>query len=212
MATRRGPDESVRAAISGDYAGTKWTNVFWFHTTHTTAVDAATMNTFCGNLYDIYKVGFLPLMSEDSTLQECSATYFPTGSPLVVVGDHTGSDAGGDTGGDNLPASVAAVVSWQAGVYWRGGKPRTYIGGLKADTLNDVKTLDPTFVTNLVSDGVNWISACNALASGNFDSVQFGLVSFVSGGVDRSPPLFFPIVGATVHSRIDSQRRRLGKS
>jgi len=139
------------------------------------------------------------------------ASYFPTGLPLGVVGEHTGSTSGG-VSGDPLPASVAACISWQSGVYWRGGKPRTYVGGLDYSALGNESQLAGSFVTALLADGTNLIAAFNALTSGNFDSVQFGLVSFVSGGVDRVPPLFFPITGCAVHPRMDTQRRRLGKT
>jgi hypothetical protein len=212
MATRRGPDESVRVAVSGDNgAATKWTNVFWLHTTHTTPIDAATMNTLCGNIFDLVKVNYVAEMCNQAHILEVQATYFPTGSPLVVAGTHTGSTAGGVTA-DPAPASLAACISWQSGVYWRGGKPRTYVGGLPVNAMNDERELSTGLVTNLLAEGTGLISGFNALLSGNFDSCQFGFVSFVSGGVDRTPPLFFPIVGCAVHPRADTQRRRLGKS
>jgi hypothetical protein len=211
MATRRGPDESVRAAVSGVFGGTPWTNVFWFHTTHTTAIDSSTMNTLCGNIFDVVKVNYIASTSIENAITSVEATYFPTGSPLVVVGTHTGSQAG-SLDNSPLPASIAAVISWQSGVYWRGGKPRTYVGGLDSSAQGNESQLAGGFVTTLQTEGDGLIAAFNALTSGNFDSVQFGLVSFVSGGVDRSPPLFFPITGCAVHPRMDSQRRRLGKS
>lgn len=211
MATRRGPDESVRAAVSGVFGSSVWTNIFWFHSTHTTPIDSATMNTFCGNLFDVIKVNYIANTSNQNAITSVEATYFPTGSPLVVVGTHTGSTAGG-VSGDPLPASIAAVISWQSGVYWRGGKPRTYVAGLDISAQGNETELAGGFVTALQTDGDNLIAAMNALTSGNFDSIQFGLVSFVSGGVDRTPPEFFPITGCAVHPRMDSQRRRLGKS
>jgi hypothetical protein len=170
------------------------------------------MNTLCGNIFDVVKVNYIANTSNQNEIQEVTATYFPTGSPLVVVGAHTGSTAGGVSTGGPASASLAAVLSWQSGVYWRGGKPRTYIGGLDLSSFADEVTLDPTYISTLLTDGTNLIAALNALASGNFDSIQFGLVSFVSGGVDRTPPVFFPITGVAVHPRIDSQRRRLGKA
>jgi len=211
MATRRGPDESVRAAVSGVFGSTKWTNIFWFHTTHTTAIDSTTMNTLCGNIFDIVKVNYIASTSDTNAITDVKASYFPTGSPLVVVGEHTGSTAGG-VSGDFMAASAAAVISWQAGVYWRGGKPRTYVGGLPLTAQDTQNDLDSGFVSTLLTEADGLITSFNALASGNFDSVQFGFVSFTSGGVDRSPPVFFPITGAAVHSRIDTQRRRLGKA
>lgn len=170
------------------------------------------MNTFTGNFYDAYKNNLLQFQSSEATLTQCAATYFPTGSPLVVVGDHTGSDAGSDSDGDPMPASIACCISWQSGVYWRGGKPRTYLAGLQDDVIVSPQFWNSTFRTNLATGADAFLSAVNALASGNFDSIQLGLVSFMSGGVARTPPLFFPFVGASVHPRIDSQRRRLGKA
>lgn len=169
------------------------------------------MNTLCGNVFDAVKVNYVARMCNQAHILEVQGTYFPTGSPLVVAGTHTGSTAGG-VSADPAPASLAACLSWQSGVYWRGGKPRTYVGGLPVSAMADERELDSTFVTNILSDAVNLIAAFNALTSGNFDSCQFGFVSFTSGGTDRTPPLFFPIVGAAVHSRADTQRRRLGKS
>jgi len=211
MATRRGPDESVRVACSGDFGASHWTNVFWFTSTHTTAIDTATMNTLCGNIHDLVGANYVQNMHVDSVLQDTKATYFPTGSDLVVVGEHTGSIPGGVSEVDPLPASVAAVLSWQAGVYWRGGKPRTYVGGLPASAVENETTLDPTLVGTLLANGDDLISGFNALASGNFNSLTFSLVSFFTGGELRTPPIAYPIAGVAVHPRIDTQRRRLGK-
>lgn len=211
MATRRGPDESIRVAASGTFGASKWANVFWLTSTHTTAIDSTTMNTLCGDIHDLIGGNYVQQMHVDSVLQDVKATYFPTGSPLVVAGEHTGSVPGGVTEGDPASASIAACISWQSGVYWRGGKPRTYVGGLPLSALQDETQLNGTFITTLLTNADNFISGMNALASGNFNSITFGLVSFLTGGTARVPPVFFPITGDAVHSRIDTQRRRLGK-
>jgi hypothetical protein len=168
------------------------------------------MNTLCGNVFDLVKANYVAQMCTQAHILEVQGTYFPTGSPLVVAGTHTGSQAGSDSS-DPAPASLAACISWQSGVYWRGGKPRTYVGGLGVDAMADERELLGSLISGLLTNATNLISGFNALTSGNFDSCQFGFVSFTTGGVDRVPPLFFPIVGAAVHSRADTQRRRLGK-
>jgi hypothetical protein len=169
------------------------------------------MNTFCGNVFDLISGNYIQSVSSTVEFTDVKATYFPTGSDLVVVGEHTGSTNGGITESPDLPASVAAVLSWQAGVYWRGGKPRTYLCGLTESHTTSQTQLDSATITNLLTVGDGLITGFNALASGNFNSITFGLVSFFSGGTLRTPPVFFPISGVAVHSRIDTQRRRLGK-
>jgi len=54
-------------------------------------------------------------------------------------------------------------------------------------------------------------TAINALTQGTITSTVLGMVSFTTGGVARTPAVFYAFTGATVHQRLGTQRRRLGK-
>ena len=134
-------------------------------------------------------------------------------APRVIT---TPGTAGGNAGA-RAPASAAAVVSWLIARRYRGGHPRTYLGGLIASQIAEPNTLAEPFRTNFQTAARNFV---NNVALINVPGGQgFNLVnlSYYDKNVTPAPPHLRPvpftdqITGANVHSRLDSQRRRLGR-
>jgi hypothetical protein len=120
---------------------------------------------------------------------------------------------GAGTGGTAIDdSSGSTVVSWLTSVYWRGGKPRTYVPAIVGTTVSaDDHTITAGGITAATTAGNNFRTDVQALAPGTITGTTFGFVSFQSGNAERPTPLFFPISGARVHGRLGTQRRRLGK-
>jgi hypothetical protein len=152
----------------------------------------------------------MPQLTTDTTLVEVDGTDLsgPTGATAI----HTGSVAGG-LAGTALPSNVALCVSWKESLHYRGGHPRSYMGGVSATFLADVRHVTTTFQGVMQSAANNFRTAVNsAAASTNVASWALSGVHYSLNKVAQTPPLVTTISGAAVDTRLDSQRRRLGKA
>jgi hypothetical protein len=209
VASRRGPDNSIRFALQGTTGVSVWANVFWVQTTVSGTPPQADLDAILLAFSNAYKTRFAPLMSNDAAFKQAACTFFDPGggivqSALALTGNGTnGSSADSD-------AAASKVISWRSNVYWRGGKPRTYLAGSVAGDFSDPQTVTAGVRTTMVTNAAAFRTDVNALTHGAITTVTLGFVSFRSGNADRVPPAFFPISGAVAHQRFGTQRRRLG--
>lgn len=210
MASRRGPDNSVRTAISGTINGVNWANVFHCQLTTSSSISQADLDTWTTSFQAAYKTNFAP-RSNSNVLYVLAKTilYSPGGSALTSSIAMTG--AGTNAGTPISDNSAAEVLSWLSTVYWRGGKPRTYIPGPVNNNIGSNNSLSGAEVTALTNAGVAFRTAVNALTAGTITGTTLGFVSFFSGNVERVPAVFFAVTGARTHPRLGTQRRRLGR-
>ena len=210
MATRRGPDNTVRWTVGGTIGSVAWRNVFWCLLVPNPSVSQADLTSWLGTASAAHKTNFQGLMSADVTYVSATATLFvPGGGSLQAVATMTGAG----TGGAALPDLEACHVgSWSSSVYWRGGKPRTYLPGVATANINaDHRTLTAGIIASLTTNFGALHTTLNGITKPTITGTTHGFVSFRSGNAERVPPLFFPITGAVVHPRLGSQRRHLGK-
>jgi len=123
------------------------------------------------------------------------------------------SGAASDVGGAALPSLTAGacwVASWQSGAYWRGGKPRTYIGGLTSASIDTNHSLLDSEKATMQSSAAALRTNINAITTAQVPDTVFVFTSYLTKGEWRPTPLNFEITGVIVHDRIGSQRRRLG--
>jgi hypothetical protein len=117
-------------------------------------------------------------------------------------------------GGVGVPCSpqCAVAISWKAAFSWRGGRPRTYLGGIPTTALNvqGSGALTPTYAGNIATAGDALISQTATVSIGGA-SVALGFPSYYSNCQLRPTPLWYPFQSAVCHQRLDTQRRRLGK-
>jgi hypothetical protein len=210
MATSRGPDNSVRIAINGTQGVNNWANVFHAQLTTSSAIAQADLDTWTAAFAAAYKTRFAPYMSASVAYTLGKAVCFTPGN-AELVSSTTMSGNGTEGGTQVSDYSAALCVSWTSSVYWRGGKPRTYLPGVCTnEVLNNFQVQGAT-VTGLKTSSANFRNDINALTSGTITGTTFGFVSFSSGNAPRGTPLFFPITGSNVHGRLATQRRRNGR-
>jgi len=183
----------------------------WLTTEATGVPTTPDVDGLAAALYSAYATAFASHLSNWWHLARCNVTYFPAGTEVVVYGSHEADTPGTVSEAAPGSASVAAVISWIANVYWRGGKPRTYVSGVPLASYDGTTQLKATFQSGLDTAAGSFLTAVNALTPTPFTSVTLSLMSFFSKKVGAVRPQAFPITGAKVGSRIDSQRRRLGK-
>lgn len=157
-----------------------------------------------------YATRFLPFCASAVSLNLSQAVlYTPGGGELIAVDTNvTGGSSGGTIVDDN---AAALVVSWLSNVYWRGGKPRTYLPGPTSSAIDSGTVVNSSTRTSLGTAANNFRSDVNALTQGTITGTQLGFLSFRSGNAERIPPVFFPYTGAIVHLRPGTQRRRIGR-
>lgn len=210
MATRRGPDNSVRFAISGTQNGVAWANVFWAQLTTSGTPAQVDLDNWLIAAAAAYKTRFAPsTMSYASYTQAQAILFLPGGLSMASVQAMTGS---GGAGASTVQAQeLSSVISWITGVYWRGGKPRTYIPAPIVGNILTNRFLSATYITTLTTAATGFRTDINALTTGAISASVLGFVSFRSGNADRPTPLFFAFSGAKLHPRVGTQRRRMGK-
>jgi hypothetical protein len=125
-----------------------------------------------------------------------------------VVATAAASAAGTKTGTGTSNAT-AQCISWKTAAHFRGGHCRTYLFGPGTAELSLGTTWIGTHVTALKTAAINWITDVNTGAG--LTGTQMVMVRRIKDKTVLKPPLIFPILTADVDSRVDTQRRRLGK-
>jgi hypothetical protein len=196
--------------IHGTFQSTTWANVMYLSIPGSIVMSNADWAEAVDD--------FIAAISLSSLYTGCSSLLHVTGvhgslrqdTDLYQEVDRPSSIVGGGSSTVN-EANAAAVISWYGPWHYRGGKPRTYIGGLPASATSDVQHLDPTFASTLASRANTFISTVAAQIDAPSPGATLGTVSYSSGDIWRSPPIFRAYLSAQVHPRLATQRRRLGK-
>lgn len=209
MPSTRGPDNTVRVAISGTLNGQNYANVFHALLSTASTIAQADLDAWLTSFSAQYKTSFATLIANGVSFKDAKALlYAPGGGALASDYTMSGSSSGGTA---VIDQAACTVMSWNSAVYWRGGKPRTYFPGVVGGSTADNKSITSGAAGTWGTAGAGFVTAINALTHSSITGTQFGFISYFSGNAPRSPAVFFPITGAKVHLRFGTQRRRLGK-
>lgn len=151
---------------------------------------------------------FLGHLNSDLVLVETIATDLTTDISPRVTYTSTVAGAGGGTA---LTANTALAISWGISRRYRGGHPRMYLCGLETDMLADPSHWASGTLTTFDTAANDFLSDVGSSGHGTYTSLTPVNVSYFTGGALRVTPVIDGITGASVHSRVDSQRRRSGK-
>jgi len=203
------PHNICRIAVTGDVGGQPFANIFYIETDEP-GIDSAAgvedmLGAFAGKLASS---GLITLFH--SSLHVTGMQGVVQLTPDTAVSSQVVQGTNGAAAGTVLTPNDAAVISWLSGAYWRGGKPRTYISGLTSTMIDTNHSLNDTFKNSVISAAGSLRSGVNSITTPAVDKSTMGFVSYASGKVWRTTPLFLPFTGVTVHDRVGSQRRRLG--
>jgi hypothetical protein len=200
----------TKVVFKGNFGACPWVNVMWLFLSGSGEVTHSDLLSLANSVADIYAEDLLPQLSADSFLNSVQLQFWGGGEPQSAA---VGVGAGGSKTTAITPGNVAACVSWAISPSYSGGHPRTYLCGVVlADILNS-QLFEPTFVGDLTSAANAFhedIESIDPPGSG-ITEVEHGVVSFQRNLEWREPPVFYRIQGAIVDSRIDTQRRRLGR-
>lgn len=208
------PHGVARCSISGVMpGGGNWANVFWIQIgpagAPPTLVDAD-VHQIADQLGTRYLTNLAPLIAADVTITLYKAIYYQpdgTATSQEEIVAHAGTHAG-----TTLADNVASCLSWTIGAAYRGGKPRTYLPGVETGDLLNPAHLSAASVTARIAGALAFRTAVNAdTISGSGYAQLLGTVSFFTANAPRAVGIFRPYTSATVHNRLDTMRRRLGR-
>lgn len=204
------PTRVCKLVFSGSYGLKPWNNVMWLFLTGSGVITNSDLNDLADQIKAVYVAHLCPLLNTGSVLTNTQVVLYADGGPFE--GNAEGSDAG-TRAGDGLPASIALALSWKISAHYRGGHPRTYLCGIRVLDLASVSTFASSYLTAASAGADAFHTGLEDITpgTGSITAVEHGVVSFVDSGEWRTPPIFRRIVSSSVDSRIDTQRRRLGR-
>lgn len=207
------PDTDIlQVSVDGTLLDAKWTNVLWFQLTGVININQADIDALTLAVGQAWANAFKNHLSNDWNVVQARGRQVQSGGTelgsIQAVGIHGSSGVGSD-----LAASTACAISWLAGVSWRGGRPRSYLCGFhQADLASgSTRLFAASSIANIKADAQAFLAAANAISHGGA-TLTFGFLHRQQlGGWIEPNPIFYPIQDARVNTRVDSQRRRLGR-
>lgn len=161
---------------------------------------------------------FIPLITALYTCTDVTCTDLS--SDTGVVGIQTGSTVGGKSS-STLPANMAACITWKIPRHYRGGHPRTYLPPPTGSDTTNANTWQAAFITSMTTAAEGFRTDVGTAVAAP-DTVHLVCVHRYKGytvnpangkktPIQLDVPLVDIITKGTFDSRIDSQRRRLGR-
>lgn len=167
------------------------------------------MNSLALALRNAWNTNLAGLFSTAVTMTQTSLTDLTSNTGLQAV--NTTSAAGSFVSTTQMPANVALVISLKIGRRYRGGHPRMYLTGqCQVNTVNN-QNWTGTWLTTVGTQTAAWLTAVNALTYASMPTITLVNLSYYTGGVLRGTPAWDNITSIATHTRVDTQRRRLGK-
>jgi len=173
-----------------------------------TAWSQAQMDALATGMRGLYVTHFCPLITSNYSLLEVVATDLSTNEGLssTMGGTTAGSQAGSVT-----PANVAVGITWKQRRRFRGGHFRTYLPPPGTATYYSTSnTWSAAAVTAYTAAALAFRTGVASLNPGA-RACQLVAVSRVQDDQWLDPPFVYAITSQGVDTRMDSQRRRLGK-
>jgi hypothetical protein len=188
------------------------------------------------NIFNMKYAGVAPLSADcASAATQIRAAWNTNVAPLisnqVSLGVIEVTDLSSRTGGIGVnnvaslgtksvatpaPANVAMCVSFTVNYRFRGGHARIYLPGQDTSTITGGNTWAGATVTASANAMHNFVLALKAISVGGSSWIPT-MLSYYTHDSAGNPiyhpegPHDYPIQDAVVHTRVDSQRRRLGK-
>lgn len=203
------PTRCCKLTFSGDLDGYPWANVMWLYFTGSGEITLSALEAVADACSSSYGSRFAGQLAESWELTSTQLVLYSTGdepleaqSLLVQAGTN-----------DIVPApmNVALCISWHIAPHYRGGHPRNYICGLGGNQIANPTTWESSTLLAFDAAAAAFHGDLESITQDGIASTEHGVVSFVRDGDWRTPPVFYRIQQGHVDSRIDSQRRRLGR-
>lgn len=179
-----------------------------------TAPNDVTTKAVADAVYAQANTNLKPLVNNQVQLTTVEVTDLAsrTGS----VGTNTTGWLGTSGSANPTPNSVAMCVSLQTAYRYRGGHARMYLPGQLNSNIANGTNWTGAWVTTTKAGMAAWLAGMNAISTGG-SSWTLVMTSYYTHDSNHLPiyhpggPVNYPVTLINVHTRVDSQRRRLGK-
>lgn len=196
------PADVCRFTLSGVNGTDAYANIFHAYLPGNT-LDQVTLSGWCADLNSDANLQAMYGMGAGQRTCNLIKAELSDGTDILEASSAASLSGTDDT--QVLPGGVAAVISWLGSWHYRGGKPRTYYGGLTVGWLNDARTLDGGHISDLQGFASDWMATFNAYTSANVTTQTLGVLL---GNTASSAGTFAPYFGVLVRPQVGSQRRR----
>lgn len=149
----------------------------------------------------------LPLVAQSYTGTNVTVTDLTDELGNVASTPITGTGSAGATA---FPMQVACCASWKIARHYRGGHPRTYLGPISIAKTDTNRTFSAAYVLDVATRLAAFRTALTT-GAGGAPTVDMVCVHRYRNGSVLTPPLTSIIQDVQVDTRIDTQRRRLGR-
>jgi hypothetical protein len=212
------PFVPVPNVIRFRYAGTTQTGV-WVNGLAASYLppppSAADLATLAVALRTLWTTHLAPLVTTDVRLT--TTQVWDISSDMGNQGTDAVGSVGTATSVQPLPVQAAVAISWPVNVRFRGGHFRTYFPARNFADITGGRTLSTAYRTALANGFAAYRTALNATLMGSSSLILCGVRYFPTGFDANGHPIVktsgiqYPFGPPVVHSRLDTQRRRLGK-
>lgn len=205
---------ALRARFAGTCQGAPWVNGFAIQYTGPRPTTSE-LQAYVTSLRQAWASAFAPAMATHTIL---------TLTQVWDISDTTGANAQDDTDVPGtvvvsapLPTSSAICLSWPVQSRWRGGHFRTYLPARNYTDLANGRLLNQTARDAVSAAGAAFRTAVNGLTLTGSPTTLIGIRYFPTGTnpdgtpVTRTSGQKYPFGVPNVRTRLDTQRRRLGK-
>ena len=200
------PVGSCEAVQHGFLGPASWANVFYFDVTPGGATPGAVISEVATAVADLYGTAFgMGSFPTAWSTTWITVTYRDAADSTVRlrVAD---AQAGAHTSGYQ-DAQVCYLINWGTGDPRKGGKPRTYVPGVRDDVMADSAFLDATFAGAVNTNLVAWLEGLPDLTI----PIQLVEMSFRNSNAWRTDAQSYPIIGAGLNPVVATQRRRVDR-
>lgn len=199
----------ARVSVEGLFGGVKTANVFWVGDTGTSLGYSQTEIDFIAtSVRGFYATRFAPLLANGWSHTQTIAV--DQTSEFGLAGIATTAVNGTD-GTQVFTSATAQGITWKIARRYRGGHPRTYLPPPgNGAAMSAGSTWSATRVSGLLAAATGFLTDVNgsSIAGRSFPLV---CVHREKGRTPLVPRLVDRVLAATVDSRPDTQRRRLGR-
>ncbi len=212
----------VKVSLLGTNNGALWVNTMHFQgeAPFGAVVTNAALSTFCDSIATAWGTSIAPLCNPLVLLTDVNAIDLTTRTSNTFY-SHLTTPTPGTRTGTALPTSAAVCISWHVNRRYRGGHGRIYTPAGNIADITSGRTLAGAFQTTANSSASAFYTTLNGLSLGGV-AVNLIVLSYYESAPDpsrpghnmsvlRATPVPFPVSSAKVRTRLDTQRRRLGK-
>lgn len=200
--------DALRAQVTwtGAPGQKSWSTHFDYECTSGTFSLAAFSTAFRTELeaaFAALSAGQKQVWTSSCDISEYKFTAFQDPPSVITLAPTTPDWGTFATGAPPNLAAVATLRTAFAGASYRG---RCYFGGLSAASYDATTGLLTATTQSAIDD---LVTPLMGITDGGGAAYALGVVSTVSGGAPRTPPIITVVDSVSVNSRVDTQRRRI---